>query len=60
VAWNDTVHILTIVTVLQASALKIALEKKNLHANIYVGMRYWYPFTEEAIDQVRLPALVKL
>jgi len=36
----------------QANALKIALEKKNLNANIYVGMRYWYPFTEEAIDQV--------
>lgn len=33
--------------------MKTALEKKNLHANIYVGMRYWYPFTEEAIDQVK-------
>ncbi|GJN34258.1 hypothetical protein PR202_gb22906 [Eleusine coracana subsp. coracana] len=38
----------------QANALKIALENKNLHANIYVGMRYWYPFTEEAIDQVMI------
>nr|CAB3453060.1 unnamed protein product [Digitaria exilis] len=37
-----------------ANALKTALEKKNLHANIYVGMRYWYPFTEEAIDQVMI------
>lgn len=37
----------------QASALKKALEHKNLPVNVYVGMRYWYPFTEEAIDQVR-------
>ena len=37
---------------LQAEALKIALEAKNMAANIYVGIRYWYPFTEEAIQQV--------
>lgn len=37
---------------LQAHALKMALEAKNLHANVYIGMRYWYPFTEEAIQQV--------
>ena len=37
---------------LQAQALKMALEAKNLSANVYVGMRYWYPFTEEAIQQV--------
>lgn len=36
----------------QAEALKEALEEKKLHAKIYVGMRYWHPFTEEAIDQV--------
>ncbi|CAL5080699.1 unnamed protein product [Urochloa decumbens] len=44
----------------QANALKIALEKKNLHANIYVGMRYWYPFTEEAIDQIKKDKITKL
>ncbi|KAL6854571.1 hypothetical protein ACP4OV_019133 [Aristida adscensionis] len=44
----------------QANALKIALEKKNLHANIYVGMRYWYPFTEEAIDQIKRDKITKL
>lgn len=31
----------------------MALEEKNISANVYVGMRYWYPFTEEAIQQVR-------
>ncbi|CAD6248494.1 unnamed protein product [Miscanthus lutarioriparius] len=44
----------------QANALKIALEKKNLNANIYVGMRYWYPFTEEAIDQIKKDKITKL
>ncbi|XP_062193858.1 ferrochelatase-1, chloroplastic-like [Phragmites australis] len=44
----------------QANALKIALEKKKLHANIYVGMRYWYPFTEEAIDQIKKDRITKL
>jgi len=44
----------------QANALKIALEKKNLHTNIYVGMRYWYPFTEEAIDQIKKDKITKL
>ncbi|WVZ86911.1 hypothetical protein U9M48_033624 [Paspalum notatum var. saurae] len=44
----------------QANALKIALEKKNLNANIYVGMRYWYPFTEEAIDQIKKDNITKL
>lgn len=37
---------------LQADALKMALEAKNMPVNVYVGMRYWYPFTEEAIQQV--------
>ncbi|XP_066397236.1 ferrochelatase-1, chloroplastic-like isoform X2 [Miscanthus floridulus] len=44
----------------QANALKIALEKKILNANIYVGMRYWYPFTEEAIDQIKKDKISKL
>uniref|UniRef100_A0A0E0EQH1 Ferrochelatase n=1 Tax=Oryza meridionalis TaxID=40149 RepID=A0A0E0EQH1_9ORYZ len=44
----------------QANALKVALKKKNLNANIYVGMRYWYPFTEEAIDQIKKDKITKL
>ena len=42
---------------LQADGIKMALESKGLTANVYVGMRYWYPFTEEAILQVRLQLL---
>lgn len=30
----------------------MALKEKDLTANVYVGMRYWYPFTEEAVQQV--------
>ena len=36
----------------QADALAAALQKKGLNASVYVGMRYWKPFTEEAIEQV--------
>ena len=36
----------------QADALAGALQKKGLNASVYVGMRYWKPFTEEAIEQV--------
>nr|GFC95233.1 ferrochelatase-2, chloroplastic [Tanacetum cinerariifolium] len=34
-----------------ADALKMALEAKEVPANVYVAMRYWYPFTEEAVQQ---------
>ncbi|KAG4151428.1 hypothetical protein ERO13_D04G064100v2 [Gossypium hirsutum] len=36
----------------QANALRMALEAKNVNVSVYVGMRYWYPFTEEVIEQV--------
>ena len=36
----------------KANALKSALEAKRKKVNVYVGMRYWYPFTEEAVHQV--------
>ncbi|XP_040365707.1 uncharacterized protein LOC112170591 isoform X2 [Rosa chinensis] len=35
----------------QANALKMALESKDMPVNVYVGMRYWFPFTEEAVHQ---------
>lgn len=38
----------------QAEALRAALQTKDLPAKVYVGMRYWHPFTEEAISQVLL------
>lgn len=36
----------------QAESLREALARKNVKAHVYVGMRYWHPFTEEAIDMV--------
>ncbi|KAJ6994741.1 hypothetical protein NC653_017518 [Populus alba x Populus x berolinensis] len=44
----------------QADGIKIALKAKGLTANVYVGMRYWYPFTEEAIHQIKKDKITKL
>ncbi|MED6159525.1 hypothetical protein PIB30_043098 [Stylosanthes scabra] len=44
----------------QALALKEALDAKGLSSNVYVGMRYWYPFTEEAIKRDGITRLVVL
>ncbi|MEK6300834.1 MAG: ferrochelatase [Acidobacteriota bacterium] len=37
----------------QARALEFALAVRNIDARAYVGMRYWNPFIEEALDQIR-------
>jgi len=29
------------------------MHKYNLDVNTYVGMRYWYPFTEEALEEIQ-------
>lgn len=36
----------------QAEELRKSLCAKDVPAKVYVGMRYWHPFTEEAIEQV--------
>ncbi|XP_012459470.1 ferrochelatase-2, chloroplastic isoform X2 [Gossypium raimondii] len=36
----------------QAEELRKSLWAKDVPAKVYVGMRYWHPFTEEAIEQV--------
>lgn len=36
----------------QAAALREELARRGVEANVYVGMRYWLPSTEEAIDQI--------
>lgn len=43
---------LAIISRIQAEELRKSLWEKNLPAKVYVGMRYWHPFTEEAIEQV--------
>ncbi len=37
----------------QAIALRQQLEANGHNAEVYVGMRYWHPFTEEAIAQIK-------
>jgi ferrochelatase len=36
----------------QAAALGDELKRRGLDARIYVGMRYWHPFTETAVEQI--------
>ncbi|CAA0404892.1 unnamed protein product [Arabidopsis thaliana] len=44
----------------QADAIKMSLQAKNIAANVYVGMRYWYPFTEEAVQQIKKDKITRL
>lgn len=44
----------------QAQALKAALHAKGVDANMYVGMRYWHPFTEEAVEQIKKDGIERL
>ena len=37
----------------QADALQAKLQEMGHDAKVYVGMRYWHPFTEEAIAQIK-------
>ncbi|XP_075522457.1 ferrochelatase-1, chloroplastic [Primulina tabacum] len=44
----------------QANALKLALENKEVPANVYVAMRYWHPFTEDAVHQIKKDRITRL
>ncbi len=48
------------ITEAQAEALEQRLTEVGQPANIYIGMRYWYPFTEEAIARIKRDRLRKL
>ncbi|XP_042020792.1 ferrochelatase-2, chloroplastic-like isoform X1 [Salvia splendens] len=48
------------ITDAQAEELRKALCDKNVPAKVYVGMRYWHPFTEEAIKQIKRDEISKL
>ena len=41
------------ITEAQAKALEVKLEEMGQDVKIYIGMRYWHPFTEEAISQIK-------
>ncbi|NEP08707.1 MAG: ferrochelatase [Symploca sp. SIO2C1] len=48
------------VTEAQAQALQEHLHQQGEEARIYVGMRYWHPFTEEAVDQIKRDKIEQL
>ena len=41
------------ITEAQADALAAKLKEMGQDAKIYIGMRYWHPFTEEAIAKIK-------
>lgn len=48
------------ITEAQADALQAQLQQQGHDAKVYVGMRYWHPFTEEAIAQIKRDQLEQL
>ena len=48
------------ITQAQAQALQEQLQTKGQDARIYIGMRYWHPFTEEAIARIKRDAIEQL
>lgn len=48
------------ITEAQAEALGQKLTAMGQQAHIYIGMRYWHPFTEEAIAQIKGDRLQRL
>ncbi|GAP93723.1 ferrochelatase [Leptolyngbya sp. NIES-2104] len=44
----------------QAQALQEELRKRGEEVSIYIGMRYWHPFTEEAISRIKRDQIDKL
>ncbi|MEM9771249.1 MAG: ferrochelatase [Cyanobacteria bacterium P01_D01_bin.73] len=37
----------------QAAELEKSLTNRGYDAKVYIGMRYWYPFTEEAVEEIK-------
>jgi len=48
------------ITEQQAQALAERLRQMGHPARVYIGMRYWHPFTEEAISQMERDGVEKL
>ena len=44
----------------QAQALQESLKQKGQDAQVYIGMRYWHPFTEEAIARIKRDGVDRL
>lgn len=48
------------ITEAQAQALQASLQQKGQDARVYMGMRYWHPFTEEAIAAIKREGVERL
>ncbi len=48
------------ITEAQGEALAAQLQAQGCDNKVYVGMRYWHPFTEEAIAQIKQDDIAKL
>jgi ferrochelatase len=48
------------ITAEQALALETALGERGLDARVYVGMRYWKPYIEEALVQIERDRITRL
>ena len=48
------------ITEAQAAALTERLQEQGLDARVYIGMRYWHPFTEEAIAHIKRDGIEQL
>ncbi|HEY9694938.1 MAG TPA: ferrochelatase [Oculatellaceae cyanobacterium] len=48
------------ITEAQAQALKDKLQEKGQDAQMYIGMRYWHPYTEEAIASIKRDRITNL
>jgi protoporphyrin/coproporphyrin ferrochelatase len=48
------------ITEAQADAMRDRLQEMGHEVSVYVGMRYWHPFTEEAIGQIKRDKIEKV
>ena len=47
-------------TLAQGRAIEEALASRGISAKSYIGMRYWHPFTEEALADIKADGIERL
>jgi protoporphyrin/coproporphyrin ferrochelatase len=48
------------ITLQQGKLLKKVLKRRGIEVTVYLGMRYWHPYTEEAVAQIKKDGIEKL
>ncbi|NUN64555.1 ferrochelatase [Pseudanabaena biceps] len=51
---------LRVLTEEQGENIENALQRRGVEAKVYVAMRYWHPYTEEAIAQIKEDGITQL